>query len=202
MAPDDRRQKREDVGDILRRLTVGPRDPEAWEDFFVRLWPYVLATAHRLLESSPQRMIDAEDVAQETFIRFARFWHAGQGERPQTEGQLRALLSTMTRHQAGTARRLLLRERRDARRDRPLPEDGSVADVRPLAQALVEFDDLLRRILAELAPEGRRLVPLLLAGHTEMEIAKLLGVSDRTVRRQLGVLRETIRKQLAAYDLG
>jgi len=194
--PDD------DLREILRGLEAAPRDAKAWERFFMRLWPFVRAAAYHALAGSPQRVIDAEDVAQEVFIHFARLWHSGRDPRPATGDHVRHLLALMARRQGNTARRLLLRERRDARRDQPLPEDGDLADTRPLVQALVEYDDLLARILADLGPEDQLLVRRLIAGHTEKDIAGELGVTDRTIRRRLIGVREAIRKHLLTEDLG
>ena len=199
---DDDRQAEEEILRVLRRLEAAPRDPEAWERFFLRLWPYVLATTHRSLAGSPQGVVDAEDVAQETFIQFARYWHTHKERRPRTEVELRALLGVMARRQCSASRRLLLRERRDARRDRPLPPDGNVMEVRPVAQALVEYRDLLEAIRGDLQPNEVQVLDLLIDGHTEIEIAKGLGVTDRTIRRWLTAVREVIRKRLLQWNLG
>jgi RNA polymerase sigma factor (sigma-70 family) len=190
--PPDERQTEGEIAQILQGLTEASRDSRMWERFFTRLWPYVVAVTHRLSQCGA----DAEDVAQEVFMQFAQFWHSGKGEQPRSEGQLKALLSAMARHQVSNDVRRFCSERRDARRDRPLPDDGGWADGRPSAGDLVELQDLLDHINAELNPEDRRLLQLLIAGYTEVEAAKELGVTERTIRRRLAALRATVRKHL------
>lgn len=92
------------------------------------------------------------------------------------------------------------RERRGLDREQPQsvkPESGTgvdeavAADLPPDRAA--EMDDELARLLSVLDPEEQQCVDLKLQEHTNAEIAKKIGCSERTVRRVFQRVQSRLR---------
>jgi RNA polymerase sigma-70 factor (ECF subfamily) len=119
-----------------------PRNHEIWREFDERYRPVVIAFARRL-SLSPA---DAEEVAQETLVRFAEEYRAGKYRRDR--GRLRSWVFAIARTRAADFKRERER-RREARGESALGELVSDAELEKL------FDEewqrhLLRDALAEL----------------------------------------------------
>jgi DNA-directed RNA polymerase specialized sigma24 family protein len=138
---------------VLKRLRSSPNDPVAWEQFFQCTWPFVMAMSHRSLPAV-HRLLDADDIAQEVFLKFARYWRE---KRPAIgdPDRLFSLLAVMTRRMAGDAGRWLTRARRDSRRNQSAKsqEPVSHADY----EAELELRDLLDQVsLVRSTPRSAR----------------------------------------------
>lgn len=146
---------------------------------------------------------DAEDIAQETFIKIfkniKRFYGLEREE-------IIPLLVIYTRHTAID----FLRKRQNRTSKVPLQfeEDGEereldLADDGPLPDEMVIRQELIgqcARCIDEL-PEGQRAVVLLKYryGYKDREIASVLGIKESAVSSRLNRARETIRKKMGDY---
>jgi RNA polymerase sigma factor (sigma-70 family) len=183
------------VSDVLVALQNDPTDQEAWADLYRRLWPYVLTLSLRSLGSGVD-INDAEDLAQEVFVRLARALHDGKLQLPHTEATFRTLLAVMTRNRASDFIRHARRKSRDSRRGQSLATDVPAPD--PPPEAVPVEHDLFHELLSRLDPLQQQILWLLVEGHTQNEISERLGISVRTLQRHLHVVRTmyaAVRKQ-------
>jgi RNA polymerase sigma-70 factor (ECF subfamily) len=165
---------------LVERLRCG--DTDAGYQFFCDFYPGV----YRFLFWLTQRTEQAEDLAQETFVRAWRHL-----DRFDPRWSLRAWLHRI-------AHREFLRS---LRRDAPaqLSAVGEVA-----APQAAGFTDavVVRHLLRSLPAEQRELVLLHdLEGYTSDEISRIVGLAARTVRRRLEQARERLRQELGEDDL-
>ncbi len=126
---------------------------------------------------------DAEDVAQETYLRACREWHRFDGH------DVRAWLYTVGLHLAFDH---LRRRRRWSIRLVQRPADGAYHD---------DIDPDLWAAVARLEPKVRAaLLANVLDGYSQREIASMLGVPEGTVASWLSRARASLREALV--DLG
>lgn len=132
------------------------------EHQYRRFFPIVREKCLRLLGDAAE----AEEVAQETFIRL---WKAGQGDKPVRE----VLAWSHT-----TATRLAIDRLRKRKRQRTIPLDDA-------AVARQSHVRLMLRELARGVPDDQLTAVLLhrVDGVPQAEIARSLGCTDRTIRR-------------------
>lgn len=142
-------------------------DPQL-ELTYKRFFPLMRAKSHRVLGA----VSDAEDVAQETFIRF---WQARDTLPRDPDEQLAWIYRVGTRLSLDALRRRAVRAR-----------------TQPVSEAPMELDSLVhqRRLLSLVLErasghEVEFAVMSRLDGLTHLEIARTCGVSERTVRREL-----------------
>lgn len=183
--------KLDPLDEAVRRLAAAPRDPAAWQGLFTLTWPYVWSLAHAHL-SGGSRAADADDLAQEVFLRLSRAWHAGQVEAADGAA-LRALLAVTTRRLTADWFRREHRQRRDVSKQEPA---GAAEPAAPPAEAAVDWADLLGTVSRRLTPIERRVLELRLQGYEVAEVAARLGVTTRTVERKLARVRELLRPHL------
>jgi RNA polymerase sigma factor (sigma-70 family) len=167
-------------GLLVERLRQG--DANAGYRFFREHYPSV----YRYLFWLTQRSEQAEDLAQETFVRAWRHL-----DRFDSRGNLRAWLHRI-------AHREFLRS---LRQETPtqLSVVGEVAA--PEATGFTEAV-ALRELLRTLPTEEREVVLLHdLEGYSGAEIAAIVGVPSRTVYRRLEQAREHLRQELGEDDL-
>jgi len=144
--------------------------------------------AFRLAMSVLRNREDAEDVAQEAFLRAYRNFH-----RLRDRARFRAWLARI-------AWRLALdRRRASARRER---REQAVADPAPAATvedlaASREFQERLHRAMVEL-PEKLRMVLILAAieGREMSEVARLLEIPEGTAKSRLFLARKRLAEKL------
>ncbi|HHN73541.1 MAG TPA: sigma-70 family RNA polymerase sigma factor [Thermopetrobacter sp.] len=181
-----RRQTEDDDAALMERI-ARRRDGAALAMLVRRHQAMVRAVASRLVGAS-----EAEDVAQEVFLRLWRTPPAFDPER----GAFHVWLKRVTVNAAIDRLR-----RRTRRTTEPLDDemaDGESVDPETAAIA----SDRARRVRAAVAalPERQRLA-LTLAhdlGHGNGEIAEMLGVSVEAVESLLARARRTLRRTLAA----
>lgn len=152
----------------------------------------MLALCHRSL-AAPRRILEAEDIAQDVYLKFARYWHE---KRPPVgdRDSLLSLLAVMTRRLAVDARRWQGRARRDIAREQP----GAGQDVADRQDQLAEIllRDLLDKVCKALDGQERQILSLRLQDYNLSEIGEQLNLSVRTVERRLFGIREVLRSQL------
>jgi RNA polymerase sigma-70 factor (ECF subfamily) len=167
-------------GLLVARLREG--DVDAGYHFYREYYPSVYRYLFWLTERSQQ----AEDLAQETFVRAWRHL-----DRFDPRGSLRAWLHRI-------AHREFLRS---VRRETPTSFSvvGELAS--PEATAFTEAI-ALRQILCKLPSKQREAVLLHdLEGYSSSEIALIVGAPASTVRRRLAQAREQLRQELGEDDL-
>jgi RNA polymerase sigma-70 factor (ECF subfamily) len=178
----------EDSPDFLDRLRAG--DARAFEALVTAYQHRVFGVAARMLGSRVQ----AEDVAQEVFLRVHRSVAAFRGE---------ARLSTWL---YGITSRLCLSRlaspgRRHERASRPLTDDTLRDPADPAAHA--ERGELQAALGAAIAalPEERRIVMILrdVEGLSYEEIAAALELEPGTVRSRLHRARMEIKERLEPF---
>lgn len=172
----------------LARLREAPNDQAAWAVLFRTTWPFVLALCHRSLPAS-QRVQAAEDVAQQVFLKFARYWHQ---KRPaiQDRDALFSLLAVMVRKLASDARRWEGRAKRGLGHQE-IPADELVGPT-DAGQQTVDLRDEMDKVCERLQPRERQVLLLRLQDYKVEEIAAQLGVGARTIERDLQVLRSAL----------
>lgn len=172
--------------DLVRRAQAG--DQDAFDELVGRHARMVLSLARRITGDRTE----ADDVAQETFLRLHRTLDRVDPERPLEPWLVRLTINAARRHVA----------RRAGRREQELTGDWSSAESssdpsRPLEQA--QLRAALDAAIADL-PEREREVFLLrdLQGVEVAVIAEALGVSEVTVRRQSTEARRKVAAWLRA----
>ncbi|MBI2898702.1 MAG: sigma-70 family RNA polymerase sigma factor [Planctomycetes bacterium] len=153
-------------------------DPERVKDLVVRRYRQPVVDFARAQGIPPE---DAEDVAQEVFLRVCREEFLGKADR--SKGRFRNLLLAVTRHVIASHRRHALAGARDRRREVALGDFDLPAEAPPDA----EFDRLWVRNLVGRAMERLRPDPhfaaleLQIGGKSYKEIAAALGRSEGDV---------------------
>jgi RNA polymerase sigma-70 factor, ECF subfamily len=160
-----------------------------WREFYRRMWPLVFYTAYKLTGDRAA----AEDIAQETFIRFLRYSHANI---PSDEKRLEAYLRQMTRHACFDLRR---RDRRQDTRKQLLVESADMDSGDPQDHRILQED--VEMLFNELSAQETSLLILLLEGRSFREIASnCLNVSYNTVAARVHRLRNKIRSRISTLE--
>lgn len=175
--------------DALARF-VANADPEAFEVLTARYQGMVLATCARILRSPA----DAEDAAQETFLKLAR--HASQ-----IRSNLGAWLHAAAMgsavdlvRRAGAVRRSERRAARPEAADTPSPADSILWG---------ELEPVLDEALGALDPDDRDLlVSRYLCARPQRDLAHELGVSKGTVSRRMDRALSRLNAQLRSRGIG
>ena len=172
---------------LLTRAASG--DAAAFEQIVMRHERRVLTLSWRLLGA----MEDAQDAAQEVFLRTFKYLHRFDAQKPFEPWLVRLTVNVC--RDLGKARQLrgaVLVEQRDSF-DRAEPRDPGMD---PHAELQFEQQrQMLYRALNEL-PEKERTAFVLrdIEGMTTAEAAEALGSSEATVRSQISSARLKIRK--------
>jgi RNA polymerase sigma-70 factor, ECF subfamily len=171
---------------LLARVRDG--DDEAAAVIFRRFVDQLAAHADRHLAPAVRRRTDAEDVVQSVYRTFFRRVRQGEFQLDHW-GSLWGLLTRITVRKCAHAGRGKNRPREAAM---PGAADTSSGEPGPDWEALARepspaesaaFNDLLDTLLNPLRESHRAILKLTLAGHTQEEIRRQLGCSERTVRR-------------------
>lgn len=168
---------------LIERIRSG--DETVVAELLASYWSPLVEYAGGILPDAA----DAQDVVQEAFIRL---W--ARREQWGTDGSVRALLYTMTRHAALDERRRETRRERAAREAepmRPLPSPSDDA-----------LDSELRRAAAvavsALPPKRQEVFRLVREeGLSYKETAQVMGLSPQTVANQMSLALADLRKALA-----
>lgn len=173
----------DDASALRRYAKVG--DPRAFEVLVQRYQSMVLNTCRRVMHSSA----DAEDAAQETFLKLAR-----------RAGEIRSNLAAWLHACALRTSIDLLRAQ--ATRSRA---EAAVAEAAPADEAEKtwrEIKPLLDEAIAALEETDRDLiVSRFLAGRPQNEMAREAGVNPGTMHRRIDAALDRLRAQLAGRGM-
>jgi RNA polymerase sigma-70 factor (ECF subfamily) len=168
-------------------------DSAAFEQIVIRTERRVLNLAYRLLGS----LADAQDAAQEVFLRAFKYLHRFDARKPLEPWLIRITVNVC---------RDMIRNRQKWRSwfadaDQPLAELASSQSVSDPHSVLAtqQQKQLLGKVLAQL-PEKERTALVLrdVEGLTTAEVAEILESSEATVRSQISSARLKIRTALKA----
>ena len=186
----------------LEQLMEDPLRRDSWRQVYRATFASVLAFATFLdsrLGYSHKTLLQPEDVAQETFLRF--FMNFDFRTLRKNGDIAAAVLSYMRR----VARNLVLDAARRAERS-PVSTDpallgeiGTAAAAASSASQRGLLPDLLAAI-SELRPRQRRIAELLLEGEDAKAIAKRLGMARNHVYVEVHRLRKKLAKLLELPD--
>lgn len=169
------------------RAYAASRDPRAFEVLADRYRSMVLATCRRVLRVES----DAEDAAQETFLKLARHAHRIRSNAAAWlhACAMRTAIDIARKHEA----------RQRAERAATVAHAGEAADD---AATWAEIEPILDAALAALADADRDvIVARFLAGTSQAELARRAGVPDGTMHRRIDRALEKLRRQLARSGL-
>jgi RNA polymerase sigma-70 factor (ECF subfamily) len=197
------RQKSREIGampitsDPQTLLTLLRRgDEQAAQQVFDVYVNRLLKLARNRISQRLIRRVDPEDIVQSVFRTFFRRVKAGQ-LRIVEEDDLGRLLSCMTTRKALRQVAKHKAAKRDCSRDgdpdAPLVLEELPAK-EPSPEVAVAFLDLLEHFLASLRPQDREILELRLEDYGTLEIAHILGTSDRHIRRALEHIRAIIKQ--------
>jgi len=162
----------------------------------------LLELARQRLPDRVRRRVDPEDLVQSVYRSFFRRLKEGRFSFADS-GDLWRLLAAMTFQRATKAVRFHQQQRRDVRRERPMPKENdsqqaemAIADRQPGPGDVVALFDSLERLLEQLPDKYREIAVLQLEGHSVDEIARAVKRSRRTVFRALAELEELATKLL------
>jgi RNA polymerase sigma factor (sigma-70 family) len=158
------------------RAVAHDRDPQAFGLLVQRYQAMVLATCMRVLRST----VDAEDAAQETFLKLARSAHAINGCLP---AWLHACAS-------GTAKDYL---RRTAAQERAVRRAAELPAPSPVAAEWRDLEPVLDDAMQQLDESTRDLIIAhFLAGVTQAQLARDAGVATGTISRRISTGLEAL----------
>jgi DNA-directed RNA polymerase specialized sigma24 family protein len=179
------------LGDLKRGGDAAAQ--HLWERYFLRL----VGLAREHLRGTPRGMADEEDAASKAIKSF--FSGVARGRFPQLNDRndLWRILVVLTVRKALEQRRDLTRQKRGGKAPAgtrrglvPGVELDQLADSEPDPAVAAMLADECRWRLEGLGDETlRRVAELRMAGYTNIEIAKLVGVTKATVDRKLAVIR-------------
>jgi DNA-directed RNA polymerase specialized sigma24 family protein len=156
---------------------------QLWEEYFQRL----VGLARKILQTTPLRAADEEDVAISAFKSFCH--RAGQGKFPQLEDRddLWKILMTITIRKAA---RLMRRDRVRPHIDEATFFQYQFAGREPTPEFAVAVKDEFQRLLDRLGDEQLQEMALLkLQAYTNREIAEQYDRSVSFVERKLQLIR-------------
>ena len=177
----------------MAKTRAATGDPRT--DLVTRVFVRFQRSLLRYLRELLARREDAEDVAQETYVRLVRAGTAEQSEMHVRASMFRAATN-------------LAYDRFRARRARGRHDDAELAelpDETPQAERLVEMEQALRvveRTLLALPPRCRQVFLLRTSHEWSYEaIAEQLGVSKRTVEREMQTALDACQRELRRGEL-
>lgn len=183
---------------LVQRTVLG--DHGAFAEIVARYHGKILGFAHKMLRNSA----DAEEVAQDTFIRAYRGIAGFRGEASLSTWLHRIALNVTRNHYWYFFRRrrhdsLSLDSQLGEYPGTTLSECIATAEPDPAQDALTsEFSALVARCMERLdAPHREILVMRNLRGLAYEEIAQALGLEMGTVKSRIGRARENLRRLLA-----
>jgi RNA polymerase sigma factor (sigma-70 family) len=161
-------EQKQAMAEALAVLAISRRNEEAWQTLHKQTWPFVRAIVYRRLGSVNGL---AEDAAQEVFIRLIRSCPFSRLRNPDA---FRGYVWRVSDNVARTYRRRLL-----SHPELPLSDErDEVADsIQSRGQQDVELEELMDQSWQRLSHSDRRLLRMLIYGHSIKEIAKEIGVS-------------------------
>ncbi len=143
--------------------------------------PRVLSAVRRRLGRQLRTKFDSDDFVQAVWASF--FAHDGGLTRFESADALVAFLVGVASNKVAAEGRALKTAKRDPDRETRTVSDESDTSSENTPSQFAVANELWSAMLSRLSPGQRAMVELRLAGHTHVEIAERLGVTERTVRR-------------------
>ncbi len=181
-------------------------DDSAASELWQRCFPKLVAIARRSLRSLPHRHEDAEDAAQSALISFWKRLRRDDESSNLNRNSMWKLLATIAiRKTRGQLRREKAQKRGAGAVLNESELTAEFSGRRSLDDLLgtvstSDFDLACEEWLMKLADDLRPMAVLRVLGHTNDEIAQLLGCSERTVERKLQLIRDTWSVALERLD--
>jgi len=177
---------------VVERCRAGDQDAAA--ELYASYVQRLVSVAQRRLSSRFTARFDAEDVVQSAFRTFFSRLQSGQFDIKDND-DLWNLLSRITLHK--TLKQIDFHRclRRDAGKEVGASESNHDMIVNYLAAGPTPdeaalFMDELEYFLNRLGPEDRQIIELRLEGHSNMQIAEKLQITDRKIRRLMERMRD------------
>jgi len=184
-SPSDGRQRDARAGDRALARAVSRGERAAIAALTKRCLPVVHSVARRLIKDASE----ADDVAQETFVRVWRAIDRYDADRARLETWVARIATNLCLDR--------LRKRREATLGEDAPER---VDTAPRADALLAAGSSADRVRAAVAnlPERQKLALELCSfqDRTNIEAAKIMGVSVEAVESLLARARRTLKREL------
>lgn len=182
--------------DLIAKWRSGSQEAAAilMERYQLRL---IALVASRL--SQRQRgSIDPEDVVQSAMGSFFRKTSSASESRLQIESTLSVwnLLAVFARRKLSRSLERASAAKRGAGWDRNVLDQIELLKIQQATPGSQDVAELVNELNSMLAPDQVELLELLLAGHTQREIAEELSVDDRTVRRRVATIRKLLLPHL------
>jgi DNA-directed RNA polymerase specialized sigma24 family protein len=170
---------------------------ELWDRYFPRL----IGLAHQMLQGTPRRMADEEDVALSAFASLCRGAERGRFPQLLDREDLWHLLLVITRRKALRQVRYERRQKRGGAAGANIAaEEASLVQIlsrEPTPAFAAQVAEEYQRLLAMLGdPELRSIAVYKMEGDTTDEIAAKLKRPLRTVERRLQLIRKLWEREL------
>jgi RNA polymerase sigma factor (sigma-70 family) len=180
---------------LINQLKGG--DPQAAQQLWERYYPRLVCLARRMLQDTPRRVADEEDVALSAIARFCRAAEQGQFSQLQDRDDLWQLLAVLT---VRSALNQIKREQRHKRHHDCAADQAALEQIigrEPTPEVVAQVTEECQRLLDRLGNSELRLIALYkMEGDTTEEIAAKLGLAPRTIERRLWLIRKTWEQEI------
>ncbi len=171
-----------------------PVDQLDFNAIYAEFYPKIVGYLKRVVGES-----EAEDAAQEVFVKVSRSLESFRGESTLSTWIYRIATNTAMDHLRSHSKEIL-RQDSPAEKDLQTDEDAGPADTTPLLDTLIirkDMNECIRGIVDTLPDDYRTVLVLSeFQGLTNAEISEVVGVSLETVKIRLHRGRTRLRKEL------
>jgi RNA polymerase sigma-70 factor (ECF subfamily) len=172
---------------LIQGLRQG--DTQAVRAFCARYGPLLEQVADRHLPGGVRRRVGPETISQSVCRTFLGRVQAGEFLLPDSESLWR-LLCAITLAKVREKIRFHRRHKRSIEQEVPLAEEtgdegaepAELVDAQPSPAEAAAFNDQLEQVLASLDEEEQSVVKWKLQQYNNVEVAELMGCSERTVQ--------------------
>lgn len=172
------------LGEALGALALDRHDEAAWGAIYETLRPFVYAIAYRELRGAREA---ADEATQETFYRLIKY------VRFEDHGDATRFRAYVARVALNTARSVRAHTRRPAVRHASIDELEGDDLWEESAEEELELRDSLVDALKTISRTDRNILLQRLRGHSYLEIARGLGVTEGNVAVRLHRLRTRLK---------
>jgi RNA polymerase sigma-70 factor (ECF subfamily) len=179
-----------DLGSALEQLAQSRNNEDAWRELYLSIWPFVMAVNYRILGGS--RTL-AEDASQEVLKRIVAYCPFKEIRDPDAfRSYARAICRNVSRDYLQFAQRMpevgLYEVHEKYLREWTTRETHS--------EEVVEANELIDRIFGTLDESDRQLLQLIIAGYSNADVAKVIGLTPEAARVRLFRIRGRLRNLL------
>ena len=145
------------------------------------------------------KRFDGEDVVQSVFRSFFRRQEAGKFNIEHSQ-QLWQLLVTLTLCKTRTHARRHTFERRDAKVDHALADDGLILDRQPSSEDALALWEEIDLVLEGLPDRAGEIISMRLEGKTRTEIASELHLSRQSIHRIMKLIQQRLERRFDQFS--